>query len=187
MRRWRLRGCRPQARPAPGPPRRRRRTRRTRAGRTQVVPATHRVVLATGELHAALTGPTGLVTRYVLRLVGDIRNLAVLYSPVKTGHLRNSITDAVHTEGARVTGTVGSAVEYSLWIHEGTAPHIIRPKTPARWVVKNGRRVRVGGVLAWGGKSAGSAPTRYATFVRHPGTKGRPFLRRAMEERLARE
>jgi hypothetical protein len=151
------------------------------------MPATHRVVIATSELHAALTGPTGLVTRYVLRLVGDIRNLAVLYSPVKTGHLRNSITDAVHTEGDRVTGTVGSAVEYAIFQHEGTAPHIIRPKTPARWVVKNGRRVRVGGVLAWGGKSAGSAPTHFATFVRHPGTKGRPFLRRAMEERLARE
>jgi hypothetical protein len=150
------------------------------------VPATYRVVIATGELHAALTGPTGLVTRYVLRLVGDIRNLAVLYAPVKTGHLRNSITDAVHTEGDRVIGTVGSSVQYAEWVHEGTAPHIIRPKTPARWVVKNGRRVRVGGVLAWGGKSAGSAPTHFASFVRHPGTKARPFLRRALTDVMAR-
>jgi hypothetical protein len=151
------------------------------------MPATHRVVIATSELHAALTGPTGLVTRYVLRLVGDIRNLGVLYAPVRYGHLRNSLTEAVHTEGDRVIGTVGSALDYAVWVHEGTAAHIIRPKTPARWVIKNGKRVKVGGVLAWGGKTAGSAPTHFAGSVHHPGTKGRPFLRRAMEERLARE
>jgi phage gpG-like protein len=83
------------------------------------VPATHRVVLATGELHAALTGPTGLVTRYVLRKTSDIRNRAVLYCPVDTGHLRNSITEAVRTDGQRVIGTVGTNVVYSLPVHEG--------------------------------------------------------------------
>jgi hypothetical protein len=83
------------------------------------MPATHRVVIATGELHAALTGPTGLVTRYVLRLVGDIRNLAVLYAPVKTGHLRNSITEAVRTDRERVIGTVGSALDYAAPVEMG--------------------------------------------------------------------
>jgi hypothetical protein len=64
-----------------------------------------------------------------------------------------------------LTGTVGSDVEYAAYVHDGTRPHVIRPKAPNR-------------VLAWGGRP----PTRFAAFVRHPGTQARPFLRKALED-----
>lgn len=132
------------------------------------MPVFSRVEISEDRLRAALTGPDGDVTRYVLRVTRNIRNRAVLYCPVDTGNLRASIaTGAVRTEGSTVVGTVGTPVEYAIYVHEGTAPHEIRPTTP-------------GGVLAWGGRP----PTRFATRVNHPGTKPQPFLRRAMEDVL---
>jgi hypothetical protein len=104
------------------------------------VPVTVRVQIAQAELRRQLTGPSGLVTRHVLRVTERIANRARLYAPVDTGNLRASITTAVRTEGDRVIGTVGSPVVYAVVVHEG--------RTTSR-----GKHIR-----------------------------GRPFLRRAMED-----
>jgi hypothetical protein len=131
------------------------------------VPATVRLTLAQADLQRQLTGDQGMVTRYVLRRTQAIRNRAVLYCPVDTGNLRSSIVSAVRSDGMVVVGTVGTPVDYAVAVHEGTRPHVIRP-----------RRARV---LAWGPPGA----RVFATFARHPGTRGRPFLRRALEEVMA--
>lgn len=40
---------------------------------------------------------------------------AKMLAPVKTGTLRRSITHQQQTEGDKVFGTVGSAIEYAYW------------------------------------------------------------------------
>jgi hypothetical protein len=77
-------------------------------------------------------------------------------TPVKTGNLRRTITSRVERPGVR--GVVGTNASYARPVHEGSRPHTIRP-----------RRARV---LRF--KKGGE--TIFARFVRHPGTRGQPFL-----------
>ncbi len=82
-----------------------------------------------------------------------------------TGRLRASIRiEARRTLTLRSVFTVGSDVEYAQMVHDGTRPHIIRPKRA------QALRFRIGGRIV------------YAKVVHHPGTKARPFLDRAMRE-----
>jgi HK97 gp10 family phage protein len=137
-----------------------------------------RVRITEGELAAAISGPRGLATAYVRRITRQIENRARLYAPVNTGNLRGSITSAVTTRGLTVSGTVGSPLEYAVYVHEGTRPHEIRARTP-------------GGTLTWkAGPGSGEnrpGPRMYARRTFHPGTRPQPFLRKAMEDVLATE
>jgi len=137
-----------------------------------------RVEIADGELQAAVAGPRGLATAYVRRITRQIENRARLYAPVNTGNLRGSITSAVVSRGLTVSGTVGTPVHYAVYVHEGTRPHEILPRTP-------------GGVLTWkAGPGSGenrAGPRLYARRTFHPGTRPQPFLRRAMDDVLAAE
>lgn len=81
---------------------------------------------------------------------------AKLYVHVKTGVLQASIRRAVNGGTFRV----GSDLERSVYLEEGTAAHVIRPR--------NGR------ALMWEG-----ADHPYA-LVHHPGTAPAPFLRPAL-------
>lgn len=119
----------------------------------------------------------GLVYVWVQRVTGGIATKGKLYAPVDTGYLRNSITSAVRSGGStEVVGMVGASAEYAAHVHEGTRPHIIRPK--------GGKALRFTGHV--GPNTTGRTGTQviYARSVSHPGTKGRPFLRRAMTEEL---
>jgi hypothetical protein len=137
-----------------------------------------RVRVAQAQLEDALTGPQGLVTVYIRGITRQIENRARLYAPVNTGNLRGSITSYVGTAGLTVTGIVGTPVHYGVYVHEGTRPHEILPRTP-------------GGVLTWKtGPGSGEnrpGPRVFARRTFHPGTRARPFLRRAMEDVLATE
>ena len=83
--------------------------------------------------------------------------------PVRTGHLGQSISEGnIRTVGPRtVEGSVTASARYALYVHQGTSPHIIRPKNA------QALRFEIGG------------RTIYTKLVRHPGTKARPFLRNA--------
>lgn len=95
----------------------------------------------------------------------QVMNRAKVLAPVDTGRLRASIRiEARRTFALRSVYTVGSDVEYADMVHGGTRPHIIRPKT------KQVLRFKVGGRYV------------YARLVHHPGTKGQPFLDRALRE-----
>jgi hypothetical protein len=82
----------------------------------------------------------------------DARNMA----PKRTGKLAASIRHEVNDGVFRV----GSDLDRTAWVEEGTAPHVIRPK--------NGK------ALFWEG-----AEHPYA-LVNHPGTRAQPFLRPAL-------
>lgn len=120
-----------------------------------------RLQLEEGQLQQVATREGA---RLVMNLQSRVVNSAKQRAPVDTGNMRNSIRqEPVQVSGSRVTGVVLSAADYSMYVHEGTRPHIIRP--------------RVAKALAFtiGGRQV------FAKSVRHPGTKARPFLRNAIE------
>lgn len=128
--------------------------------------ASARLRLEEGQLQQEATREGA---RLVMSLQRRVVNSAKQRAPVDTGNMRNSIRqEPVRVEGDRVTGTVLSAAEYSMYVHDGTRPHIIRPRTArALAFTIGGQRV-------------------YAKSVRHPGTKARPFLRNAIEQQAPR-
>lgn len=91
--------------------------------------------------------------------------------PVKSGHLRRSITSEVQEGAGRVI--VGTNLDYALPVHEGSKAHTIVAKTKK--------------ALYWKGAAH---PIR---SVRHPGTKANPFMVRGLDrsrgeiERLAED
>jgi hypothetical protein len=100
------------------------------------------------------------LTEPYLVLVGNrVLTEASLRCNVRTGTLRSSLYLSMETLGFKV----GSTMPYALFVHEGTRPHVIRPNT-ARAL----RFEAAGGV-------------RFAQKVNHPGYRGNPFLREAME------
>lgn len=111
-----------------------------------------------GEIIERLAGAQfpreSLISRIVLTVEGNSKREA----PVRTGTLRRSITSRVERTGER--GAVGTNLVYGRAVHEGTKPHIIRPK---------GKKA-----LFWKGARHPVAS------VRHPGTRGNPFLTRGL-------
>lgn len=98
----------------------------------------------------------------------DLEAKAKSLTPRRTGNLQRSILHRIDTAPIPTfaeVGLLGGGPEsgfgqrYGVYVHEGTAPHIIRP-----------RRARA---LYWKGARH---PVRQ---VAHPGTRPRPFLREA--------
>lgn len=109
---------------------------------------------------------SGDVTAYTKGKAGRVAAEARRRAPVKTGALRASIRVAQSRDvlGRYAVGyDVSASVPYALFVHEGTAPHIIRPR-------------RAGGLLRFqvGGQ------TVFAREVKHPGTRPNPFLADAL-------
>jgi hypothetical protein len=87
-----------------------------------------------------------------------VENQGKVNAPVDTGTLRRSI----HGQAlSHVHGTVGTAVPYAVFVHEGTSAHVIHGRP---W-------------LYWPGAKH---PVRK---VNHPGTRPNPFLKRALAEK----
>ena len=107
-------------------------------------------------------GPTG---RHIDALGRQIVPLAKSFAHKRTGLLAKSIRMR-HIRSA--TGEVGVSVyskrRYAHVHHEGAKPHRITPRKP-------------GGVLRFRGKKG----IVYAAHVNHPGHRGNPYLRRALE------
>jgi HK97 gp10 family phage protein len=103
--------------------------------------------------------------RQIIRLVAaDAR----VNAPVDTGRLAQAIKeDPITSDGPfRVTGGVTSHAPYSAFVHQGTKPHVIRPRNASALKFQ------------MGGK------TVFAKSVNHPGTRPRPFLTKAVERVL---
>lgn len=90
---------------------------------------------------------------------------ARILAPVDTGRLRSDIRFEITNRALGVTGRLFCTVSYADAVHDGTRPHVIRPRRPDGVL-----RFRVGGQVV------------YARFVNHPGMRGRPFLSMAMHQ-----
>jgi hypothetical protein len=88
---------------------------------------------------------------------------------VKTGNLRNHIVKRFRgVVGGALQVEVGAEVPYALFHHEGTRPHTITGNPLL--------------VFFWGK----TGRVMYLPSVQHPGTKGNPFLVRALQTVMAR-
>lgn len=125
-----------------------------------------RVIIDFGGVKAdsdrAALARTRSVTRRIL-------NRSAVLCPVDTGRLRASGRMKVVVTGRGPRGRVEYPVSYAAAVEDGSAPHTIkvRRRKALRFVV-DGQVV-------------------YATSVRHPGTRPRPFLGRAAREIAASE
>lgn len=125
-----------------------------------------RVRLDRGQLNRTLRGVSRSRGETAAR---QTLNLAKVYAPVDTGRLRASGSIRRRSFlGFRSRWTISFDVDYAEAVHDGTRPHIIRPRRA------KALRFRMGGRIV------------YAKFVRHPGTRARPFLDRALREVAAR-
>ena len=131
------------------------------------------------QLRRELQSPGGLVWNEMLRRGNRVLNQARRNAPVDEGRLRASLSLQMRQEISGPTAVVGSNLEYSVFVHEGTGIYagrgMIRPRSSRflSWPVKNNsgrgnRRYR-------GGRTQSRA---FAKAVR--GVPPRPFLRDAL-------
>lgn len=93
-----------------------------------------------------------------------IYNRGNILTPVDTGNLRAHNNFRVSRRPPGAVGEVFNDADYAAAVHDGSGPYIIRPKH------KKALRFVVNGQVV------------FAKKVRHPGTRGRPWLARAAEE-----
>ena len=111
------------------------------------------------EVGPILARKAASITR---RIVAQARQNA----PVRTGNLARSIeADPIRFVGPfRIDTGVTAHANYAAAVHEGTRPHVIRPR------VARALRFEMDGRVV------------FAKSVQHPGTRARPFLRNAADE-----
>ena len=123
-------------------------------------------------------------------------NRANVLTPVRYGHLRAANQMTMRARRTSVTGTIENRLKYALAVHNGTRPHTISakrrkaltffwgktgtqvfvPRTKAGKKLGTGmRKGKDGRIALWVGKG----------FVRHPGTRARPWLDDALREMAA--
>lgn len=105
-----------------------------------------------------------ILQRRMRSIIRQVAADARTNAPVDTGRLAQAIKeDPITSDGPfRVTGSVTSHAPYSVFVHEGTRPHVIRPRNASAL------RFKAGG------------ETVFASSVNHPGTRARPFLTNAV-------
>lgn len=128
-----------------------------------------RITINQGELQQFLTGPQSAAVRLVREGQRVTLNAAKNRAPVDTGDLRRKqYASNIAVRGASVTGEVEAVVDYATAVHEGSRPHVIRPRR-AKFLTWVGPQGRV-----------------FARSVRHPGAKARPWLLEAAKAEAGR-
>lgn len=105
-----------------------------------------------------LRSPNGMVADHFHDLSKRTVRLAKRQVGVDTGALKASISYTLRATGAPIVSSIGSKNDIAYLHHEGSVPHVIRPK--------QGQTLRF--------KSHGRIV--YAKVVNHPGTKPNRYL-----------
>lgn len=118
--------------------------------------------------------PNGMVGRWTTKKAKEAATLAIGAAP-KPGQGEGYATGELALDIRPERATVGrsgpesrviSATEHAVFVHEGTPPHVIRPRRAKKLV------------FFW--RKAGRVV--YAKSVRHPGTQGNPYLVKALRQ-----
>lgn len=129
--------------------------------------ATYTVSIDRGATEAEATR---IMARKAASLTRRIAAQAKANVPVLTGNLGRSIQeDPIKITGTTVTTGVTATANYAAAVHDGTRPHVIRPKNVSALKFQIGGR------------------TIFASSVNHPGTRPRPFLKNAAAQVLGQE
>lgn len=141
----------------------------------------------------AMLGPAGM-KRALSNGLDDaavfVEGRAKTYAPVKTGRLQHDI----HVQGlgmgnSRLIVSGSSEVRYASAVHEGSGlygpnhqRYAIRPKNKKMLMFPAaGVPVRATGKMTNAARRAGGAFV-FTKLVMHPGMKGRPYLKRALDD-----
>lgn len=99
------------------------------------------------------------------RIATQILAVAKRNCPVRTGRLRDSgKVERVTVRGMQAEGAVTFTAPYAVFVHEGTRPHVIRPRRARALRFEMDGRVI------------------FAAHVNHPGTAPNPFLANAVRQ-----
>ena len=117
------------------------------------------------EVKAALAKSPIIVSKHINKAIResitlDLQRDITEETPRKTGELKRSILRGIRISNLR--GEIGTNLNYALYVHRKTKPHIIVPKTKK--------------ALYWKGAAH---PYR---IVHHPGTKANPFMERGVRK-----
>lgn len=134
-----------------------------------------------------------LAAPYVYETTRQALNRARVLCPKDTGNLANSLVMTLRARRTFVAGTVETRVKYATWVHDGTRPHKIFPRSKGalsfdwpkvgmRVVVPKGGRHRAGGFAGPVKSKRGVYFLITKGYVQHPGTKARPYLMDALRQ-----
>lgn len=122
-----------------------------------------RVVIDASAFARYMATPGGDIIRDLERRATDVQAGARAIVRKRTRALERSIVKTPGVDGRGPFVTVGSDLDYALIEHDGSRPHVIRPRN--RKVL---RFVGAGGSVV------------FAQQVNHPGTTGTKYLVRAL-------
>lgn len=151
------------------------------------MPLKARIELDNAQVLSVAMGQTSPVVAKVTRRA---LNRAEVLAPVDTGNLRASHSMTMKVSRTQCVGRVETRVKYATYVHNGTVPHIIRARRAKalvfNWKAQGGIRTVVPkkGRGRTGMRKGKNGAYLYISkgFVRHPGTKARPWLYRALRE-----
>lgn len=143
----------------------------------------------TAQVHrdrlAALAAPGGSVYLHMLKTMTRIDARAKYYLNgvmvgKRTGNLISSQAAPMITPTGRgVLGVLQNNASYAKAVHDGTVPHEIRAVRKKTLKFSPSTANHAAGT---GGGSTSTGQFVFPKAVQHPGTKPRPFLRRAMTD-----
>lgn len=117
-----------------------------------------------GRVSRLLRLPGGIVDRNLRRRVQRVQAAAERLAP---GSMGDGIRSSIRYGADGPVGTVTSTHPATIYVVNGTRPHIIRPRRP-------------GGVLRF----TVNGRVVYARFVNHPGTRPNDFMIQALRQAL---
>lgn len=121
------------------------------------------LVIDARKLHAFAASPTGPIMRDLMRRGTNVQTGARRLVRKRTRTLEKSIVKRADVDGRGPVVYVVTDAPYAIYEHDGTRPHIIRPRN--RKVLRFPTR---GGAIV------------FAQVVHHPGTEGSEFLVKAL-------
>jgi hypothetical protein len=134
----------------------------------------------------------GLSAPLVAKTTRRVLTRGEILSPTDTGNMRASHSMTMRVARTSVTGRVEVAAKYAVFVHGGTQPHNITANRANALAFRWGRMGGVRTVVPKKALTKGPTGLRKSKkgvvfyiakgYVRHPGTKARPWLFKALKE-----
>lgn len=135
----------------------------------------------------------GETSPMVARTTRRVLSRAEVLAPVDTGNMRGSHSMTMRVTRTRCVGRVIVGAKYAEMVHNGTPPHKIEAKRANALAFRWGRMGGVQTFVPKPGRAKGPTGLRKSKkggvtfyiakgYVRHPGTKARPWLFKALRE-----
>jgi hypothetical protein len=132
----------------------------------------------------------GLASPMVANTTRRVMNRAEILAPVDTGNMRASHSMSMRVTRTSCTGRIEVGAKYAEYVHDGTPPHNIAANRANALSFRWGRMGGVRTVVPKKGQGpTGLRKTKKGVifyiakgYVRHPGTKARPWLFKALKE-----